>query len=57
MAPDVFLFSSENIYTLLIFLVTLKSVLMKRAKKQMDLELIQIFLFSIKRVRCENLYS
>lgn len=34
MAPDVFLFPSENIYTLLILLVTLKSVLMKRAKSR-----------------------
>lgn len=29
----------------------------EESKKQMDLELIQIFLFSIKSVRCENLYS
>lgn len=29
----------------------------EESKKQTDLEPIQIFLVSVKRVRCENLYS
>lgn len=35
----------------------LNSALMERAKKQVDLEQFQVFLFFLRKVRCENLYT
>lgn len=57
MAPDVFLFPFEKYLYLAHFVGYFKISFDEESKKHMDLEPIQNFLFSIKRVRCENLYS
>lgn len=55
MAPDAF--SSWKYLHSAHVVGCLNSVLMERAKKQVDLERFQFFSSSIRKVRCENLYS
>lgn len=51
------LFFLWKIFTLCSYCWLLKISFDEVSRKQVDLEQIQIFLFSIKKVRCENLYS